>query len=409
MAGGLPRAFYLPVVLLLLYSAVKHSASGICISMILSALFYPLSFLFNCIFVGLYFFWAKFLQRKKIAVIILIGFITAVSLAAFEKKPGKLIPLEEAKKMEEFYKEGRIPVLPMKNPFKEISGYFFSPLFNVSWSKNYEIGYQEKNTNIYGIATSLFLFLFCVICGMRTLKERKYFFVPLFFSSVVLYLLARIFFFKMYYPYRYLYPLPFVCVFIVGAGYSHFLKKFSHKRILFSIILLLGFILLTGTRIVPYNGFMHFTGEWKKLFIALENTPENSIIAGNIYILDNIPLFSKRSVFISDEMSIPFFTDTYKDRKKRLIENAKLMYSPTKKKFLELCKKNNIDYVLVYKPDLVRSYATKGIFYPYKPLKDIAIKAAENAKQYYLANISEYTVFFESKSFFVVDVKKIER
>ncbi|MBN1521408.1 MAG: hypothetical protein JW928_02655 [Candidatus Aureabacteria bacterium] len=409
MSGGLPRAFYIPLVLFMIYFTVRSWVPGLSLTVLLCGLLYPVSLLFAGAFLAVQIFIFRMWPRGKAAILIVFFLVSAFLLFNFDESPGDLVTFKEAERMEEFAEEGRVPVLPMKNPVKESLGYFFSPFFAASWSRSYEIGYGQEKTDPVGMI-SAFLLFFAGIWGLARQKgSEKAFLFALIVSSLILYLLARIFFFRLYYPYRYLYPLSLSSVFIVGAGFAGLAGKMKEKGLLLGTILLVFFFTFTDVRIVPYNGFLHFTGQWRSLFMELRNTVSDAVFAGNVYVLDNVPVFSKRSVFISDEMIIPFFKDSYPERKERLIENAKIVYSRSREECLEICQRCGIDYIIIYKPDFTREHALQGRFYVSRPLKNSVISIVEDRTDFYLSRVSKDVIFFETKSFSVIDVAKLRK
>ena len=72
-------------------------------------------------------------------------------------------------------------------------------------------------------------------------------------------------------------------------------NKWKKSGFFITISVLTIFFLTTGLRNIPNNGFIPFKGEVRDLFRFLSTVPKESVVAGNPYALDCVPLFSKRS------------------------------------------------------------------------------------------------------------------
>ena len=371
MAGALPRAFFIPFVLAVIFFMLNENYKISIFLMFLSSLFYPIAFLFNAVFTAVFLFFANIERKKEIFAWYFIGIMSAVVLMLFSFYSGKafdLISYNEACKMKEFYKGGRIPILPLRNPFLEVFGYFVSSFERIPEVINYEFPVKIGRFPYLGAVIAMIY----VVFGFTVSNKKKGFlklFIAFLLPCILLYILARLFFFKMYYPYRYLYPLELAGVF-AGGIFAKELSKNLKIGLLANIVLLFILFNYTGFKIHPNNGYIKIPfKEYSDLFEKVKKIPANFIIAGNPYLLDNIPLYTGRRIFASYEFTIPFFKTFYKGVKNRNYENIKTYYSETKNEFIRLCLKNNIDYILIFKYDLVKKYAQAGVFMQVEPYK----------------------------------------
>ena len=94
----------------------------------------------------------------------------------------------------------------------------------------------------------------------------------------------------------------------------------------------------------------------KVIYNYLKLLPYDSVIAAPIKLADNIPVFSKKSVFVSYEAEIPFHKTYYKEMKSRINTWTKLYYSGNLLYLKRFLQKNKIDYIVIDKNDFKVPY-----------------------------------------------------
>lgn len=376
-SGGLSRAFLLPLLIIFLYFFLKDKDIPTFITILVSSFLYPPSTLIMLLTYSLTFVNKNLIQNIKskkfiyllITALICVLIIQNISVPK-NKEIGSFYSFKEVIKMEEFQVGGKIPVL---------NGIF-------SIIKPYNTGIKTSLTkNPIAILILLSIISIFVRTNNNLNKKLKIFAI----SGLILYFLSFILLFKIYIPIRYLLPVYLVLIFFISNRINKF--NFNLKKlILISLLLFLIFI--------PHLR-RDLTICWDKdIYNFISTLPKDSLIVGYPKDLDCIPLFSKRSVLINDELNIPFAKNYYEKIKLRLIDLFIAYYSDNEQDIINLCKKYNITHILVNKERFSKDSLNKERIY-YNPF-DKLIKERKNND--FILPKQEDKAIFSSKNQFIL-------
>jgi len=196
---------------------------------------------------------------------------------------------------------------------------------------------------IYSTGLLLFLsFVFIVI------KKRRAFFIP---KQLWLILLASVLSFLLLYPInpafaskQFVFSLPIFLVFFTAINISD-LTKTRIDPIFILLPLMITYLILQ-----PLYGATLDHRKYKDVYAYMESLPKNILIAGEpgSVLLDSIPLFSKRTVFLSSETrDINLYVYTKEEIIERNDDLIKALHLFSPAKLLKFISKYNIDYFII--------------------------------------------------------------
>jgi hypothetical protein len=126
-------------------------------------------------------------------------------------------------------------------------------------------------------------------------------------------------------------------------------------------------VLVTGG-----NGFTGNLNLWadqrwaRKLFDSIEQLPKDSLLAGPPMLMDSIPLFAKRKVFVSDEAVQPFYDRYYAEVSSRVYAAYRAYYSADLRTVEDFVEENGVDYMVVQVDDFThRLHRARYYWEPY--------------------------------------------
>lgn len=345
LSGGLARAFFYPLTFLFLWLYTTRNYIWIIPCLCLQCLTYPTVFFVSVlmIIIELILDRRKPEQREKI-LYSLAAIVSGLFVLAYrylktpiDHKFGQLVNIKDALSMPEFYLNGRIKVFPFT--YGLFSDHLVIQKLNEAVCSIHFKGF------VLGAVLILVLFLLRKrLILYRTLLPRLIWSV--FFSSIILYIFALIMMFYLYLPQRYLqYGVPVLLVFLAG-GLLYQIdcsieSKKRYRLILMAISLLLIFSLFWEDDLISL-------GQNKKMILRyLQSLPGSATIAAPLNIADNIPAFSHKSIFISNESDVPFHKNYYKKISSRMLDWNNAYYSDKPEIVEDFIRGNKIDYIIV--------------------------------------------------------------
>ncbi len=303
---------------------------------------------------------------------------------------GPLVGFKEMIRMPEFFWGGRTPFFI--NSFKML--------------KDPAIADRVIGIPVYGFP--IWFILVISAAGIYLIIKKRIIIHPALnavcISSLFLYVLSWALLFKLYYPGRYLkfslaFYLIFLCAIIITRAIIDKANptKNLQRLLLLSFAVVIIYLPFLNKDLVNYKNI--------KLYQFLSTLPKNAVIAGHPFEMSEIPLFSKRKVFIQFELSTPFYKNYYKQVKQRTNDFFKLYYSASFNEIKELCIECGIDYVLVKKEHFSRPYIEKGNFY-IKPFNYQVRRIIENniKNGFVLADIPASYKIYEDKDLIIIKV-----
>lgn len=225
-------------------------------------------------------------------------------------------------------------------------------------------------------------------------------------SGFFLFILAWIMLFNLFSPGRYLkYALCSYLIFLSALTiYKTFVEASNKRRFLrlFTVstaIILIYFPFLDGNVTFFKN---------QGLYQFLSTLPKNALIAGHPFEMNEVPLFSKRKVFVQQELSLPYYKNYYQRIKQRTYDFFKLYYSSSTGEIKNICNQYEIDYIVVKKEHFSTPFLAKDHFYT-NPFNDKAKQVvAQNIKRgFVLLDVPQEYRIYEDDIFFIVKIDDI--
>lgn len=264
--------------------------------------------------------------------------------------PGPFSSRSEMLLMPEFAKDGRAP-------------FFYDTL----WEKlaNIRSGFSlDTGTIILAIAAIVLLLIY----RWKILKRIPPVGGRFLASMLILFFLAHIILLDMFSPSRYVrLPLPIFLSMLVGLGIDTFYQRsysaaiktlLTFVTLVFALVIW-GPLLQNGYRTVPEN----------MSFPIIANLPKDSMIAAFPYVADNVPTLSKRSVYISDEMSLPYVKNFNDMIAKRFDLFFDAYFSADFDEISAFCKTEKVTHFLVIKEHFTRPWLSQEQIY-FRPYHD---------------------------------------
>ncbi|MGK7873378.1 MAG: hypothetical protein AB4426_08710 [Xenococcaceae cyanobacterium] len=426
LSSGTPRAFIYPLLLAFLYYLLKRSLLPCLVTIVLQGLFYPHTVLISAGVLFLQIFsWQdrlpKINKKESNYFFCCTGLATALlSLLPYALKTsefGSVITVSEARALPEFLSQGRTAFF-LDNPLVFWLSAERSGIFPREWK---------------------YILLFCFGCLLPILQRcpsrfplaqkingKVIVLLQILLASLAMFFLAHVLLFKFHLPSRYtqhtlriLIALAdgiFITV-VLDSVYQWIgkrIKKYfpTQKYIVRGLIGILAIASILypsyAARLYPQR-LGYLKGEASSLYQFFSQQPKESLVASLTREADFIPTFSKRSVLVSKEYSIPYHTGYYEQLRQRNTDMIRAQYTQNLEEVKDFIEKYGIDFWLLekdaFKPEYVENNNWIMQFQP------AATKAIEEMKQGNLSALSKLTAqctVFEDKDFIVLQGRCIK-
>lgn len=411
--AALPRVFGDLFLIIFFFYLIKKDYLKTSLIIILQALFYPIvcvlslvTFLFTFVEIG-----SKKNRLKKfipgIKSFILTGFICTLILGGkyfFSYNPNIGAPVTLKQMLNEYQSYtavGRYPVLPTPSITRTI-------IENISYSGFFQLNYD--NLLPKGLKTISPKFVFCTFIILLILAYKKLSLpselIYLLLTGLLMFKIADPFLFRLYIPKRYLeHTIPLISFVVFSVLIGRLIDKISVASIrkiaclLISIFLLVRFVYLFES--IRKSSFTDFSSQ-KEFFEYISTLPKDTLIAGPPrQLVDSIPAFSQRKVFLTYELSHPFYDSYWSTIKKRTYDFYSAYYAEKPSEIYKFCQENNIDYLVVNKSLFFKEYFERKNFY-FAPFNEYIIDLIKNKQNFVLNNISEENKLFIKDNIFVI-------
>ncbi|MCP4397581.1 MAG: hypothetical protein GY801_09820 [bacterium] len=245
----------------------------------------------------------------------------------------------EISKRIEFTAQGRSSLIPVSSLWFQIGNY---------WG------------NIFHIALVLAAYFFL---GKRVFALPRGLYALL-CSGCLLYWLADIFMMKLYFPDRYIKHAFPICMALAGGCWlAAIVRQEKKKTVLWvSVLLLVAGLYEFHERLQPRS---LGTFQYKKhgLYSAVRALPGRPMIAVHPQLGSEIPLMTGKSVFISRELSHPWWTNYWEIISKRTLDFFTAYYATEKHHIMSFITKYHIDYWIISHQHFTKIYVQKENFY----------------------------------------------
>ena len=466
IAGGLPRSFFPILTLALIYFLLTKKRYGLLLVMLVGALFYPVvtvvagvtTVLIEAVTIndkgweGYWFEHKRWIKAFGMTIVTIVLMLFLL-MGSMEAEIGRPYNVAEAVKELAFKEGGRLgQQLPLKYILRELPWALQGrPIYHWERYKKEGIEFAKANNKKKAEWKGRFGELY-VSVGLKYLAFRNgllkmqewnylrgdpigvliYMLLPIaliyikwfrfpreiyifIISAFICYVVSSIVAFRMYAPSRYLIVGMSVLVtqfHVIGFGYAINESNSVRRKLGLSALLLAIFIvrmIFHGPGIHINNGLnVGVTTEQKGLYAYIvDNVGEQKLLAGRPKVMDSIPLFTKRRVLINYESSLVWwkgFNENIVKPRTKVICTA--YYAADVGPVVQLRNKYGVDYIMVYKEDLVRDdYPNSYMFSPYN---DLGRKLFyQNKGSFYLLHPQTNSIAYQDERYLLVDLSKL--
>lgn len=388
LTGGLPRGWISPFVAIYLYLAAKQSHFFILISLLLACVLNSLAAFLLIASYSLFLF-VNYLNKETRAAYTrpVIYFVACcpiyllVTLHAIKRPEsiGKMVTYKEALEMPSLSKEGRFKIAPLPPVTFEFNTQVFQ-IFTVDYNK-----VLRPIKPFVGIVVISLIVLICAYAAHRKTPPIPRSLYTFIFATLICYFLARIFAYNLYVPNRYLrFPISIflICFFCIS------LWRIFPKRIhsYLALLLLASYVFIgTGSGLQKEAGYNYEKGQDGHIFEWIRKyTAQDSVVAGYPNLVDPLPLFAMRKVYISNETAHPFYDKFYEVVKHRLEVTFRAHYARNMKDFLNALNDEKIDYFIFDRKRFAPEALAKASYFA--PFDKLIEELTKN-------NVGEYAYF----------------
>jgi len=468
MAGGHARAFGFLLLLMFLYHWIRREPAAVFWVLVGQALFYPMMLLPSALAYALGFFGVKDwkvsldFDRRKItlflAALFACGLLVSWQYAAVRNPAlGRMVGREEMLRNPAFYEGGRVkhlplppvtkaaadnlqaPVLlngkvlvPVAKPVgyapdvqpdfdkRPLSKLFYlcahrlerSPLRFLA-GRMYSLAHRTYYTGAIDLSAVFFIVFYIGMTFFLLGWTQKRIRVPvelimLFAASILLYVAASLAIPRLFLPGRYLeYSLKIIGLICFCAGITDGISRsrsgLLRRGLRIAVIALFALFFSFNKN----NGLNDFSRN-EKLYLYAQTLPKDALIAGNPKLMDGIPLFSRRMVFVNYKESLPFLSGYWKTITRRTDDLFRAYYSADIRDMSALCAKYGISCIVVDEADFFSGYLNSGSIY-FEPFNSRILTYAVPGKDFALLRIPLKYRHYAGKGVFAVNADDLAR
>ena len=422
--SGTAKDFVYPLFFIFIYFWLKRceakplglSLLGICITLILSVLFYPPMVL---IFAGALFlqlwqvkgFVPRLTKDKSILLFSGIGlavsFVVLLPYALASSEFGPTVTLEQARNIPQFAEGGR-------------TGFFDDNLWEY-WISGRRTGLRLFQAFVPDLAVTGLFLPWLLKYPQRFQLSKKIspkisYLRDLLIASFGWFLIAHAVLFKLYLPSRYIARSLRVVIVIAAsmtlmllleAVLSWAMRSSDSKKSMIA----LGFVGLLATLLVGYpvsqKEFLdtgYITGAHPKLYEFIKSKPKDTLIASLTEEADNIGSFTNRSVLSSREHAIPYHMGYFLPLQKRIADLIEAQYAPDITIAKDFLKRYEVDLWVIDKSSFEVGYlADNRWFTDQQPVTQKAIAQLQQGAIPAISLIQDTCTVFEDERYRILD------
>lgn len=411
-AGGLPRAFGFPLGFLIISGIFWQRWRLVLGSLLLSIGLFPptaLAFtpsLFGILIInkGLKIFLLNKTRRWNLIFFIFI--FIGLGLTTVYRPPwiGQPYSLKEAKQTAAWSKPvGRFKELPWKSPFKEAVGEITHSLSGFSPTE--QVGGQGKVHFFYSTAWFL-LAAFLISVFRKKIRWKPLLLIgSLIFSAIAMFLVARAFAFNLFIPRRIftygLVPLVLMGLIIMTVAALRPLTKNKNIWGLICLILVGNLIIMRN----PWNRspYTRTDETIQKICGFALSLEKEALLAGPPKVMDYIPLFAKKKIYLGYETSHPLYDNYYREISRRFKRLADIYFSGSRAELLEGAHQEKIDYLVIDRSHFDQDpLHVPESFTPHQ--KDFSDVKASRGKELFLRHPPKDWIRFQSDNYLVLKI-----
>jgi hypothetical protein len=238
--------------------------------------------------------------------------------------------------------------------------------------------------------------------------------------SVAMFFVAHLLLYKLFAPARYTrYTLKFVVIISAGIALAVIIDavfrwaKQYRKRSSRRQILALGFTSLLGSVLIIYPHFLQIfpyslykVGEVPAMYDFFQKQPKDTLIASLAQEIDNVPIFSQRSILIGWEYAVPYHVGYNRQITERATDLINAQYSENVATVQNFIQKYGVDFFVIEQAAFTPEYIkTNPWFIQWESIgKDISLKLQQGTTPA-LLSMKERCSVLETKKFTVLQAK----
>jgi energy-converting hydrogenase Eha subunit A len=297
---------------------------------------------------------------------------------------GKLVTRTEISNLKEFTWKGRSALIPVPSLWHQ---------FSKQWGDFFHLG----------------LFLIPYIFLTKDVFKLPRGLYQILSASIIMYILADIFLFRLYFPDRYLhFSLPIFTALAGGFWWAQLFEKKPIKRTTILVLALL--IIATGIyefheTLRPGRGTIKLNRH--DLYTFIRAIPDRPMIAVHPNLGSEIPLMTGKSVLVSRELSHPWWTAYWKTIHTRTQDLFQAYYTTDPQVLKNFIQKYNIDYWIIQPKYFAKKYLRKKRRIYMEPFNRWIKKNLRPGKKALLNQIPAQYRLFDNGKFYVVSSEGI--
>ena len=404
LVSGTPRAFFYLLFLGFVYYLLRQNLGLCCLFLVLQGLCYPQVLLLSTGILCLYLILEQSQQRFY-----LVCLVVAVVVVAFYKwQTGDLhqvISLDVAQQLPEFYPGGRNNFF-LDNPW-------------AFWLVGQRSGYFPREWQyvllcVFGLGLPILAVNSHQFPLVRQITPKINLISYIWLSSLILFLLAHLFLFKLHLPSRYSqHTWRIIIALVDGITLTIVIDRLTkyQPKLHLAIIAIAILPLLYPTYAVqsyPYR-LGYATGQTPELYQFLQQQPQDVLIASLSTEADFIPSLAQRSVLVAREYSIPYHWDYYQPLRQKTQALIQAQYSADAATVSKIIKQYQIDLWLLDNNAFEPKYLTENTWLnQFQPTTNNAIASLQQQQPWIQAQ-SDLCSIFQSDRLKLLDARCLVR
>ena len=416
IAGGLPRSFAYPVLMLWFSGAVTSNWPARAMAAFIGAATYPTAMLLVLgselahQFVSLLRIPAKPLKQTATRLgLLTAGCALIVAPYIVSKSPaGSLPTYAQAEQDPVFHRGGRVRFVPLRNPIRELGQPAINPYRHLRRPRPVFSVTREWQTGIVILA----LFFLLILTRLSPIPTAA---AALGCASVALYFLSRLFAFQLFIPGRYAVfgiasatmALGITSIGLIGHrlgnSYRATLRNFA------ALLFILAMCVVTGTGLIQNHNMKASGYKHADLYRFARALPLTARFASHPKDGDDLPLFAARATVIGHETLNPLLDKSYERLKVRAVDTLLALYATHRQNVLDFCRKYEVTHLLLRPDRYTREFRSRAKWV--EPFSTILLEHLRTTRhtELVLRDPPSASIVFQNPTFTVVDVELLAR
>lgn len=373
IAGGLPRAFGLPLIALWGVGVLTNSWRVRIVTPLAAMLLYPSAAGMILAAEGIMLFvggteraawsWST-LQHRLVRYGVLVAACLVLALPYFQRSDlGPVHTLEQAKAEPAF--RARLGIPPFANPVHRFAESIARPFKPAARRMLAPVADVARKVGLTITLLCLTLLLLLPLYRLTPLPREA---LAILVGAVCCYFLARTLAFRLYSPTRYYMfggsmATILITVSVFGRfGTNHFLRHGAALRNFVTLAFIALVCVWVGDGIVPNNMMTIRRGPQAALYQHVQALPTTARIAAHPGDSDNIPLWAGRAMMGGFETMQPWFVNSWRRQKRRFEATLRAMYATSRDAVRAYAAEHGVTHFLIRRDRYRSDYRRRAHF-----------------------------------------------